>query len=165
MLDRQAISRIVRHVGADILAHGHMQLEREAYQHGAVTTYEHSVRVAELAVWLADRLHLWHRVDLRSLVRAALLHDYFLYDWHERGDGSHRLHGFRHPARAERNARADFDLNDVEADSIRRHMFPLTPIPPRYLEGVLVNVADKISATAETLSPQRFSRHRSGSRR
>ena len=55
-----------------------MQIERVCYQHGVVTTFAHSIRVACLAVWIADRLRLWHRVDLHSLIRAALLHDYFL---------------------------------------------------------------------------------------
>lgn len=158
MLSRRAIDRIVRHYGADILTHEHMEVERRAYQHGNVTTYEHSVRVARLAVWLADRLRLWRRVDLRSLVRAALLHDYFLYDWHEHDDGTHRWHGFRHPATAERNARADFAIDDVVANSIRTHMFPLTPVPPRHVEGWLVTAADKISATTETFSPDRFAK-------
>lgn len=56
-----------------------MQIERVCYQHGVVTTFAHSIRVACLAVWIADRLRLWHRVDLHSLIRAALLHDYFLW--------------------------------------------------------------------------------------
>lgn len=71
-------------------------IERRCYQHGAVTTFAHSIRVACLAVWMADRLRLWRRVDLRSLIRAALLHDYFLYDWHDWDNGEHRLHGFTH---------------------------------------------------------------------
>ena len=54
-----------------------MQIERVCYQHGVVTTFAHSIRVACLTVWIADRLHLWHRVNLHSLIRAALLHDYF----------------------------------------------------------------------------------------
>ena len=117
-----------------------MAIERVCYQHGVVTTFAHSIRVACLSVWLADRLHLWNRVDLRSLIRAALLHDYFLYDWHDWDNGTHRLHGFTHG----------------ERDSIEHHMFPLTPYPPKYIEGYLVTAADKISATKETLSFDRF---------
>ena len=78
--------------------HEHMQIERVCYQHGVVTTFAHSIRVACLAVWIADRLRLWHRVDLHSLIRAALLHDYFLYDWHAHDGGRHRMHGFTHGA-------------------------------------------------------------------
>lgn len=156
MLSDAAIARIVQVYGHDILQHEHMQLEKEALQHGNVTTYEHSIKVARLAVWIADRLHLWYRVDLASLVRAALLHDYFLYDWHEVGDGSHRLHGFRHPARALKNAREDFVLNHVIEDAIERHMFPLTPSPPRHIEGWIVNIADTLSAIRESVSLERF---------
>ena len=97
-----------------------------------------------------------YRVDLHSLIRAALLHDYFLYDWHAHDGGRHRMHGFTHGGTAMRNAVRDFHLNRVERDSIENHMFPLTPIPPRYLEGYLVTVADKISATRETVSLERF---------
>ena len=42
------------------------------------------------------------------------------------------------------------------SNSIRTHMFPLTPIPPKYLEGVIVNIADTLCAIRETLSPSRF---------
>ncbi|WP_101671124.1 HD domain-containing protein [Bifidobacterium anseris] len=152
VLSRERIDTIVRHYGRDILKHEHMEIERRSLQHGDVTTYGHSLRVAALSVWIADRLRLWNCVDLRALVRAALLHDYFLYDWHDDDGGSHRLHGFRHPYTAEANARADFELDDVVLNSIRTHMFPLTPVPPRYLEGVIVNVADTVSAVQETIA-------------
>ncbi|WP_044085038.1 HD domain-containing protein [Bifidobacterium gallicum] len=150
-LSNQQIERIVRHYGADILAHENMEISKAAMQHGLVSTYEHSFKVACLAVKMADRLHLWYRVDLSSLVRAALLHDYFLYDWHHHDDGSHRWHGFRHGRTAMLNGHRDFNLNVVERNSIHRHMFPLTPIPPKHWEGWLVTLADKISATVETV--------------
>ncbi|OZG68915.1 HD domain-containing protein [Bifidobacterium eulemuris] len=156
MLSRHQIRTLVHHHGHDILAHERMQIQRDCYQHGIVTTYAHSIRVACLAVYFADRLRLWHRVDLRSLIRAALLHDYFLYDWHRWDNGEHRLHGFTHGGRALANAMEDFELNHIECDSIANHMFPLTPRPPRYIEGYLVTMADKISATHETVSLERF---------
>ena len=78
LLTRTQIQRLVAKHGREVIEHRHMQIERCCYQHGNVTTFEHSVRVACLAVWMADRAHLWYRVDLKSLIRAALLHDYFL---------------------------------------------------------------------------------------
>ena len=88
----------------------------------------------------ADRAHLWYRVDLKSLIRAALLHDYFLYDWHDWDNGEHQWHGFTHGHAALVNALKDFKLNDIERNSIENHMFPMTPVPPRYIEGYLVTL-------------------------
>ena len=152
LLTRTQIQRLVAKHGREVIEHRHMQIERCCYQHGNVTTFEHSVRVACLAVWMADRAHLWYRVDLKSLIRAALLHDYFLYDWHEKNAG-HRFHGFTHPATALKNAQEDFMLTPVEKDIIARHMFPLCPIPPRCREAWLVCAADKYCALLETLTP------------
>ena len=162
LLTRTQIRRLVYAHGREILEHDHMAIERVCYQHGVVTTFAHSIRVACLSVWLADRLHLWNRVDLRSLIRAALLHDYFLYDWHDWDNGTHRLHGFTHGETAMCNAIRDFKLNQIERDSIEHHMFPLTPYPPKYIEGYLVTAADKISATKETLSFDRLDKPASG---
>ena len=126
-------------------------------QHGDTSTLWHSIAVAYYSLWLARRLGIGRRV--RSLVCGALLHDYFLYDWHDK-DPSHRLHGFTHPRRALENAAADWELTDRERDIILHHMFPLTPLPPRSREAWLVCLADKLCATAEVLGYWRRSRVR-----
>lgn len=133
--------------GGELLNAPRLQLEKQFLQHGSVSVFEHSVNVACTCLWIALALHL--RVDYASLVKGALLHDYFLYDWHV-PDPSHRLHGFTHPKRASENAARDFGLNAVERDMIRKHMFPLTPIPPRYTESRILCLADKIAAAQET---------------
>ncbi|MCR4556767.1 MAG: HD domain-containing protein [Saccharofermentans sp.] len=120
-------------------------------QHGRTTVFEHCVAVAKYSLLIAYYLErvLSISIDKDSLVRGALLHDYFLYDWHIKGHAQ-GLHGFTHPSVAMRNAVRDFDLNRIEKDVIVKHMFPLTPFPPRYLESYIVSVADKWCATAET---------------
>lgn len=137
--------------GGEILRSQGMDLERQIPQHGRVNCFDHSVAVALLSLRLARWLGL--RVDRRSLIRGALLHDYFLYDWHTlhpRPGLRHGLsHGLRHGGRAAANADRDFGLNAVEADIIRRHMFPLTLTPPRYRESLLVCWADKDCAVRE----------------
>ncbi len=82
------------------------------------------------------------------MIRGALLHDYFLYDWHEKAKW-HKWHGFRHPYTAWKNAKAEFQLNRRETNIILRHMFPLTPVPPTCRESWLVCIADKICAMEE----------------
>ena len=126
-----------------------MQLEKQFMQHGNVTVFDHSVAVACTCIWVAARLHI--QVDERALVRGALLHDYFLYDWHV-PDKSHRWHGFFHPKKALANASRDFTLGKIERDMIARHMFPLNLTLPRYRESVILCIADKLCATEETVT-------------
>ena len=45
------------------------------------------------------------------------------------------------------NASELFKLNDMEKDIILKHMWPLTVIPPKYTEGIIVTLVDKYSAT------------------
>lgn len=152
-----SIEDAVRQYGAEVLSSAGMRLEKQFFQHGNVTVYAHSFAVACLALYLARRLHL--RVDQRALVRGALLHDYFLYDWHIK-DPSHRLHGFSHAQRALENAVRDFPgLSAVERDVIQRHMFPLNLTPPKYRESALVCAADKLCALCETFSLQQRLAH------
>ena len=134
---------------------GRLLEEQNAMQHGSTSVYEHSVNVAYKSLLLVENYRL--PVDKQSLVRGALLHDYFLYDWHE-SDASHRLHGFRHPGTALKNATRDYALNQREKNTIARHMFPLTPIPPQCREAWLVCLADKWCAMEETLRPAYRSR-------
>ena len=135
--------------GGDILRSPTMAREREIPQHGSTTCFDHSVAVALCSIRLARKWG-WD-VDWRSLVRGALLHDYFLYDWHV-PDKSHRWHGFFHAGKALANASRDFTLGKIERDMIARHMFPLNITLPRYRESVILCIADKLCATEETVT-------------
>lgn len=149
---RRENERVVRRFGADILASPGMQRERQFMQHGSVSVYAHSLAVAVMCVAIARRLPL--RFDTAALVRGALLHDYFLYDWHD-PDPSHRLHAFHHGERAAKNAERDIGIGRIERNMIRAHMFPLVPIVPRYRESLVLCVADKLCAVRETFCRRR----------
>lgn len=144
--DRGLLKKTLRELNLQ----GRLQEEKLAKQHGRTSVYQHSIHVAYLSLWLAAMLRL--RADRKALVRGALLHDYFLYDWHEK-DGGHRLHGFRHGQTAAKNARRDYALKPLEEYIIARHMFPLTILPPKSKEGWMVCLADKWCAVKETLQP------------
>lgn len=116
-------------------------------QHGDTSTLMHTIAVAHYSVKLARKLRL--PVHKRELVRGALLHDYFLYDWHDKRKGSH-VHGFTHPNAALQNADKDFTLSKRERDIIGKHMFPLTPKPPTTREAWLVCLVDKFCSVKET---------------
>ena len=132
--------------------HPEVQRMREFIQHGDVAVYAHVTSVARASLSFAARLgRVGVSVDRASLLRGALLHDYFLYDWHD-PDPSHRLHGFRHPFFALTRAEEDFELTPRERNIIARHMFPLVPVPPTCREAWIVCLADKWCALRETVA-------------
>lgn len=125
-------------------------LETQNFRHHHnCTVYDHSVHVANMSCSLANFLHI--HVDTDSMVRGALLHDYFLYDWHTH-KGKAFTHGFIHAKAALKNAEQDYDLNKTERDIIVKHMFPMTPIPPKTKEAWIICLTDKICAIEELLN-------------
>ena len=143
----------VAHVAQVLETQGRFGLTRSFIQHGTMSVHAHVISVARAGLAMAERLErLGIRIDRASLIRGALLHDYFLYDWHD-PDPSHRLHGFTHPFAALARAEEDFDdLTERERNIISRHMFPLVPIPPTCREAWLVCLADKACALHETIA-------------
>ena len=143
---------LVRAEAARLEREGRLGLCRGFVQHGDVSVYAHVCAVALESCRIArafERVHV--SCDRRALVRGALLHDYFLYDWHV-PDPSHRWHGFTHPYAALRNAERDYALGPRERNVIVRHMFPLVPVPPGCREAWVVCLADKVCALRETLA-------------
>lgn len=116
-------------------------------QHGDTTCKEHCIKVSYMSYGICRRMG-W---DYAEAARAGLLHDLFLYDWHTHAkETGEYFHGFTHPRKALINAEKYFDLTDREKDMILRHMWPLTPIPPKSCEGLAIIYADKFCGLAET---------------
>lgn len=121
---------------------------RKFIQHGNTSVRTHCINVAQTAYYISHRFGI--SVNEEALIRGALLHDYFLYDWHEKIPRN-SIHGFTHPGTALSEASKDFVLSETERDMIKHHMFPLTPVPPRSREGAILCLADKLCAIRETL--------------
>ena len=149
MQQTDLIERRICRFGEEILESDAMNIEKSCLQHGQYSVYAHSIRVAALCIKIADQYHI--PVNMRCLIRGALLHDYFLYDWHE-PDKSHRLHAFSHAKCALHNAERDFKLTAIEKNMILAHMFPINLTIPRYRESLILCIADKICATQEIIS-------------
>lgn len=130
----------------DIMEHPVFQSMDRYYQHGRTTCKEHCIRVS----YLSYRLCLRCGWNYREAARAGLLHDLFLYDWHTHAKetGNH-FHGFTHPRIAMKNAELHFMVTEREKNMILRHMWPLTPIPPKHREGYALVYADKFCSLAE----------------
>lgn len=119
----------------------------QAYpQHsGGVSCYDHCLLVSYLGFTFCRVLGL----DYRAAARAGLLHDLYLQDWSETSVNRFRRL-FVHPHMALENA-MHYGLSNREQEIIEKHMWPLTPRPPRYAETYLVGLADKIAACLEMM--------------
>ncbi len=144
------IYREIQAAAQDILQSQNFKSTKEHIQHGNMTVNNHCMNVARYSLILSRKLHI--KCNEQELIRGALLHDYFLYDWHdEEHIQPYKLHGYFHPGRALRNADKEYVLTDRERDIIKKHMWPLTIIPPVYREGWIVTMADKWCSFMETL--------------
>lgn len=147
----RALHQKLREHAEDILSSEKFKSTRDNVQHGSIHVHRHSIDVAKQSLIISKALHL--KVNEKEMVRGALLHDYFLYDWHNKDREDYKvLHGFYHPGIALKNAKKDFNLTEREQDIIKKHMWPLTLVYfPRYKESWVVTMADKYCSTLETL--------------
>ena len=130
-----------------------VQSMKQYIQHGNTTTYEHVMKVTETCFKVNRRWRL--NADEEILMSAAVLHDFYLYDWHEDSD-DHRLHGFFHAHKAAVNAKKYFDISHKAYKAIESHMWPLTLRKiPTSKEAWILCLSDKWCALAETFSARR----------
>ncbi|NLX92943.1 MAG: HD domain-containing protein [Clostridiales bacterium] len=140
MEDRQFMDCI-----ADLFNTPEIQGLEKFEQHLLINRLQHITSVSYLSFRICRKL----RWDWHTAARGGILHDLFYYDWRE-NDRSHRPHGYLHPGFALKNARELCGALDRKTENIIiRHMWPLTPIPPRYKEAFIVSLADKYCASRE----------------
>ncbi len=127
-----------------------IQVLKSFPQHCCTTRFSHCYDVAVCSYRLARALHL--KVDEKSLMTGAMLHDYYLYDT-QSGEVSKFDHWMHHPETALKNAETICELNDKEKGIIKAHMWPINPvIVPDSVEGWLVCIADKYCAVREVVT-------------
>lgn len=140
----------IRMEASDILSSSNFRSTKKHIQHGNMTVNNHCMNVAKYSLAISRKLRI--RCSERELIRGALLHDYFLYDWHSPEHVPiYKLHGLFHPEKAYRNAAKEYRLTPREADIIKKHMWPLTVVPPMCREAWIVTAADKWCSMLETL--------------
>lgn len=117
-------------------------------QHYNVSCFEHCLCVSYYSYLICKKLKL----DYKSVARAGMLHDLFLYNWRKRENNRKGLHAFTHAKTALDNSLKLFDLNKKEKDIILKHMWPVTIMPPKYLESLIITFVDKHCAMQETFN-------------
>jgi len=130
----------------DILENKYIKKLKELPHHGTVTRFEHSVAVAYECFRLVNMLNI--KVDMKSMIRGALLHDFFLYDLKKERIEKHLV---RHPYIAFDNAIKEFEINKIEKDIILKHMWPMTLKLPKYKESFIVCFMDTYCAIKERI--------------
>lgn len=141
------IKQTIYHNAKDIVNSYNFKTTRRHTQHGTKSVHSHCYDVAKQSLWFNRKFKL--NCQEKDLIRGALLHDYFLYDWHEKNHG--KSHGFYHPGIALENAGKEYQLSPREKDIIKKHMWPMTLIPPLCREAWVVTAADKYCSLLETL--------------
>lgn len=150
----------------DILKNDEFQKRKLFMHHPNLSVWDHSIYVSFKSYLAAGMLH----ANRRNAAIAGLLHDFYPQAWistpdiEELDGGIYALkmkqktklfekHGFVHAKEASENYLKYFPEleNEVITNSIKRHMFPLTPVPPKYLEGWIVTMVDKVNSTGEVL--------------
>ena len=84
----------------DIINNETVQKMKDFRQHYNVSCFEHCLCVSYYSYLICKKLHL----DYKSVARAGMLHDLFLYDWRKKVDGRKGLHAFTHPKTALENS-------------------------------------------------------------
>ena len=108
MLQHGLMNR-TKHYGSDIFQKSNFKKTAKFVQHGDVSVRKHSISVALTALRISHMLPF--QTNDKAIVRGALLHDYFLYDWHKKKIRPSRfykfyeMHGFTHPGTALENAK------------------------------------------------------------
>lgn len=133
----------------DLISHESVKSMSNFIQHNNITCLDHCISVSYCSYVVCRFL----RLDWYSAARGGLLHDLFLYDWHC-SSPENGLHAFVHPSIALKNAEI-FNLSEMERDIIKKHMWPLTVVPPRYIESFIVSCIDKYCAVLETLKSRK----------
>ncbi len=128
----------------DILENETVQDLKNYKHHYGFTRLEHSMSVAYYSYLICKILHL----DYKSIARAGLLHDLFFYDC-ESDDTRIEHHIWIHPKIVLNNAEKLFELNKKERDIILKHMWPITLVPPKYIESFIITLVDKYCALKE----------------
>lgn len=148
----------------EILLNDEFQKRKLFNHHRDMSVWDHSILVSFKA-YMSSK---YFGADPRICAIAGLLHDFYPQAWLYNEDlaridnGKYleeldvkktlfKKHGFVHAREAANNYVKYFPHleNKKITNSIKRHMFPLNIIPPRYIEGFVVTLVDKMNSCRE----------------
>ncbi len=158
----------------DILTNEEFQKRKLFHHHYECSVWDHSVNVSFNAFTIAKKI----RGNCVGCAIAGLLHDFYQEAYLFSPELAHldekymvnlkvrkklfHKHGFTHANQAVENYCLFFPqlVNQRVTNAIRRHMFPLNIIPPRYHEGWIVTLVDKKNSLKEIINPKAFKKNK-----
>lgn len=148
----------------NVLLNGEFQKRKLFLHHHNMSVWDHSILVSFNSYLVGRYFH----ADLKVCAIAGLLHDFYSQAWlstpelENLENGKYtislkekkplfKMHGFVHARDAAENYVKYFPEleNKKITNSIKRHMFPLNIIPPRYKEGFIITMIDKWNSVHE----------------
>ncbi len=110
--------------------------------HHGINRYDHCLRVAKVSYSTLKFLNL----NYEDGTKGALLHDFYL------NETNNKETLFTHPNLALNNSMKYCQINDMEKDIIKTHMFPLNKEDkPKYKESWIVSMVDKLVSLYEII--------------
>ena len=147
-----------------VLLNDEFQKRKYFMHHHNLSVWDHSILVSFKSFLIAKNIG----ADCTVCALAGILHDFYPQAWlyseelAQIDDGKYlkeinvkkplfKMHGFTHGKEAALNYVKYFPKleDDKITDSIKRHMFPLTLIPPKYIEGIIITSVDKLNSLSE----------------
>jgi uncharacterized protein len=105
-----------------------------SYHHGT-DRLVHSIKVSYYSYLIARKFGL----DYETTATAGLLHDFFVTN-NDKTFKESTKSLFKHAKIASNNAINQFGISEKERNIIETHMFPITPKPPKFIEGWIVSL-------------------------
>ena len=143
----------------NILNSDDFQKRKEFKHHGDISVYQHSLEVSFLAYEISKKMD---DVDSTRVAIGGLLHDFYSEPWQEKHQPlfSKENHCFKHAHEALLNSKELYGeyLDDIIEDIIEKHMYPLNSKPPKYKEGWLITIVDKLVSLEVLTQPAFFKR-------
>ena len=142
--EKKYIDKYLEYTG-DLLSDSVVKSMVKYHHHKAITTHFHSVYVSYTVLKMAENMKL---ENAREITRAALLHDFYLYEWYT--EKHEEYHITYHPKQSVKNIEEHFGkLSDLQKNMVLSHMFPMGVERPKSVGAWLLTLADKHCASED----------------
>ena len=146
---------LIKEYGSDILHSDEFESALSQTHHHCSSVGVHSIMTARAGLSICNVINKTRfHIDEQRFVRIALLHDLGMLGRTVRYKNNFMC-GYLHPKNSVDTARklwADIDKKSIRA--IRSHMWPLSLRIPTSREGLILCIADKVSAVGDRFKPQ-----------